>query len=115
MPHFNEDKVGEDCPLEPIAVVGMSCRLPGGVDSSSSLWDLLIQKGSVQTPRVPESRFNIDAYFHPNLERPGSFNVPGGYFLVKPIESFDPGFFNMTPIEAMWLDPQQRKILCRPG
>ncbi|KAJ5798323.1 polyketide synthase [Penicillium pulvis] len=111
MPHFNEDKLGEDCPLEPIAIVGMSCRLPGGVDSSSSLWDLLVQKGSVQTPRVPASRFNIDAYLHPNLERPGSFNVPGGYFLDKPIESFDPSFFNMTPIEAMWLDPQQRKIL----
>ncbi|KAJ5382343.1 polyketide synthase [Penicillium concentricum] len=89
----------------------MACRLPGGLDSSSSLWDLLIRKGSVQTPRVPASRFNIDAYLHSNLERPGSFNVPGGYFLNKPIESFDPSFFNMTPIEAMWLDPQQRKIL----
>ncbi|OOQ83528.1 putative polyketide synthase [Penicillium brasilianum] len=111
MPYLNEDHVKEDCTLEPIAVVGMSCRLPGGVDSSSSLWDLLVQKESVQTPRVPASRFNIDAYLHPNLERPGSFNVPGGYFLDKPIESFDPSFFNMTPIEAMWLDPQQRKIL----
>ncbi|PLB51426.1 putative polyketide synthase [Aspergillus steynii IBT 23096] len=111
MPHFEETKSVEDTVLEPIAIVGMSCRLPGGVDSSSSLWDLLVNKSSVQTPRVPESRFNIDAYLHPNLERPGSFNVAGGYFLDKPVESFDPTFFNMTPIEARWLDPQQRKML----
>ena len=68
-------------------------------------------KGSVQTPRVPESRFNIDAYLHSDLERPGSFNVAGGYFLDQPAENFDPSFFNMTPVEAMWLDPQQRKML----
>ncbi|KAF7590331.1 hypothetical protein BBP40_002981 [Aspergillus hancockii] len=111
MPHFEEAKSMEDNVLEPIAIVGMSCRLPGGVDSSSSLWELLVNKDSVQTPRVPESRFNIDAYLHPNLERPGSFNVPGGYFLDQPIENFDPTFFNITPIEARWLDPQQRKML----
>lgn len=75
------------------------------------MWDLLVQKGSVQTPKVPESRFNIDAHFHENLERPGSFNVLGGYFLDGRVENFDPTFFNMTPIEAMWLDPQQRKML----
>ncbi|KAL4942551.1 hypothetical protein BDV06DRAFT_235394 [Aspergillus oleicola] len=109
MPHFEASL--EDNILEPIAVVGMSCRLPGGVASSSSLWDLLVSKGSVQTPRVPESRFNIDAYLHPNLERPGSFNVAGGYFLNHSAEDFDPSFFNMTPVEAMWLDPQQRKML----
>jgi acyl transferase domain-containing protein len=45
------------------------------------------------------------------LERPGSFNVPGGYFLDGLAEDFDPTFFGITPIEAMWLDPQQRKIL----
>ncbi|KAJ9239475.1 hypothetical protein DTO207G8_920 [Paecilomyces variotii] len=109
MPHFEASP--EDNTLEPIAVVGMSCRLPGGVNSPSSLWDLLVSKGSVQTPRVPESRFNIDAYLHSNLERPGSFNVAGGYFLDQPAENFDPSFFNMTPVEAMWLDPQQRKML----
>ncbi|KAI9370402.1 hypothetical protein BJX61DRAFT_96291 [Aspergillus egyptiacus] len=72
---------------------------------------MLVNKQSGQTPRVPESRFNIDAYYHPNLERPGSFNVPGGYFLDGRPEDFDPTAFNMTPIEAQWLDPQQRKIL----
>lgn len=70
-----------------------------------------MKKGSVQTPKVPENRFNIDAHFHRNLERPGSFNVLGGYFLDGAPEDFDPTFFNMTPIEAMWLYPQQRRML----
>ena len=64
-----------------------------------------------RTPKVPESRFNIDAHFHPNNERPGSFNVLGGYFLNSSLQEFDPGLFNISPIEAMWLDPQQRKLL----
>lgn len=60
---------------------------------------------------MPESRFNIDAHYHERLDRPGSFNVPGGYFLDGRPEDFDPTFFNITPVEAQWLDPQQRKIL----
>jgi acyl transferase domain-containing protein len=81
------------------------------VNSPSSFWEMLVKKQSGQTSRVPESRFNIDAYYHSSLERPGSFNVPGGYFLDGRPEDFDPTAFNMTPIEAQWLDPQQRKIL----
>lgn len=65
----------------------------------------------MHTLKVPQNRFNIDAYFHHNLERPGSINVLGGYFLDGNLEDFDPTFFNMTPIEAMWLDPQQKKML----
>ena len=72
---------------------------------------MLIDKRSAQTPKVPKSRFDIDAYYHENLERPGSFNVPGGYFLDGPAENFDPSFFGISPIESMWMDPQQRKIL----
>ncbi|TAQ86980.1 hypothetical protein B7494_g4683 [Chlorociboria aeruginascens] len=103
MPHSEH---GEDSALEPIAIVGM-----GGVDSASSLWELLEKKGSGQTPKVPASRFNIDAHLHDNPERPGSFNIPGGYFLDQPVENFDPTFFNVTPVEATWMDPQQRKML----
>lgn len=81
------------------------------MNSASSLWDLLLKKGSAQTSAVPANRFNIDAHFHENLERPGSFNVHGGYFLDGSVQDFDPSFFNMTPIEAMWMDPQKRKML----
>ncbi|KAF4176549.1 hypothetical protein CNMCM8927_000723 [Aspergillus lentulus] len=111
MPHRTYSPPGDVPMLEPIAICGMACRLPGGVDSPSSFWEMLVKKQSGQTSRVPESRFNIDAYYHSNLERPGSFNVPGGYFLDGRPEDFDPTAFNMTPIEAQWLDPQQRKIL----
>ncbi|KAI1075939.1 lovastatin nonaketide synthase [Whalleya microplaca] len=97
--------------LEPIAICGMSCRLPGGVDSPSALWDMLLQKRVGNSQKVPQSRFNIDAFFHANEDRPGSFRIPGGYYLDGRAENFDPTFFNMTPVEAMWLDPQQRKIL----
>ncbi|KAF4991488.1 hypothetical protein FGRMN_7799 [Fusarium graminum] len=130
MPHFKEKAEIDGVGLEPIAIVGMckskqaqitdlllrahsqaACQLPGGINSSSSLWEALENKRSVQTPKVPASRFNIDAYLHENLERPGSFNVAGGYFLDGTPEDFDPTFFNISPIEAMWLDPQQRKML----
>ncbi|XDG09065.1 hypothetical protein ABKA04_008680 [Annulohypoxylon sp. FPYF3050] len=101
----------EECTLEPIAICGMSCRLPGDVKSASDFWQMLVEKRTGQTPKVPSSRFNIDAHYHENLERPGSFNVMGGYFLDGRPEDFDSTFFNMTPIEAQWLDPQQRKML----
>lgn len=61
--------------------------------------------------KVPESRFNIDAHYHENNDRPGSFAVKGGYFLNETCREFDPTFFNISPIEAMWMDPQQRKLL----
>jgi acyl transferase domain-containing protein len=60
---------------------------------------------------MPSSRFNIDAHFHENNERPGSFSVMGGYFLNETLQEFDPSFFGLTPVEPMWMDPQQRKCL----
>lgn len=65
----------------------------------------------MRTPKVPSNRFNIDAHYHPDLARPGSFSALGGYFLDGNLEDFDASFFGMTPVEAMWLDPQQRKML----
>ncbi|KUI61467.1 Lovastatin diketide synthase LovF [Cytospora mali] len=115
MPFLQENDipgpVGREPALEPIAICGMSCRTPGKVTSPSALWQMLLEKAAGNTTKVPESRFNIDAHFHENMDRPGSFNVPGGYFLDGPPEQFDPTFFNMTPVEAMWLDPQQRRML----
>ncbi|KAJ8117147.1 hypothetical protein ONZ43_g4275 [Nemania bipapillata] len=97
--------------LEPIAVVGMGCRLPGDVKSPQEFWDMMINKRSGQMEKVPSTRFDIDAHFHENNDRPGSFAVKGGYFLHETLKEFDPNFFGVTPIEAMWMDPQQRKLL----
>jgi acyl transferase domain-containing protein len=72
---------------------------------------MMLKERTGNTPKVPSSRFNIDAHFHENNERPGSFNVLGGYFLNSSLQEFDPGLFGITPIEAMWMDPQQRKLL----
>ncbi|KAK8029899.1 polyketide synthase [Apiospora rasikravindrae] len=108
-PGYAEKPLDEQ--LEPIAVVGMGCRLPGDVKSTADFWDLMMSKGTGQTPKVPSSRFNIDAHFHKNNDRPGSFGVMGGYFLNEDLADFDPGLFGMTPVEAMWMDPQQRKLL----
>ncbi|KAI4118120.1 MAG: hypothetical protein LQ345_001759 [Seirophora villosa] len=108
-PGYSEKPLAEQ--LEPIAVCGMGCRLPGDVSSPAGFWDMMLKQGSGQTPKVPASRFNIDAHLHPNNDRPGSFNVKGGYFLNDSLKDFDPGLFGITPIEAMWMDPSQRKML----
>ncbi|PNY24582.1 LOW QUALITY PROTEIN: Polyketide synthase [Tolypocladium capitatum] len=113
-PGYAEKPLDEQ--LAPIAVVGMDiditgCRLPGDVSSVSEFWDLMMSKGTGNMPKVPASRFNIDAHYHENNDRPGSFAVLGGYFLNGDLADFDPGLFGLTPIEAMWMDPQQRKLL----
>ncbi len=85
--------------------------MPGDVRCPKDLWNLLMSERIANKAKVPRSRFNIDAYLHPSNERPGSFNVPGGYFLEDDPEAFDHGLFNISPVEALWMDPQQRKLL----
>ncbi|KAF8462360.1 hypothetical protein BDZ91DRAFT_662290 [Kalaharituber pfeilii] len=97
--------------VEPIAIIGIAgCRLPGDCTSPSRLWDLLANKRSGHS-KIPRRAFNIDAFYHPNHDRPGSIEADGGYFLNEDIRAFDPSFFGITPLEATTLDPQQRKLL----
>ncbi|RYP40542.1 hypothetical protein DL768_010622 [Monosporascus sp. mg162] len=107
MPFVEDDSQG----LEPIAIVGMACRLPGSIDTAAKFWETIREKRSVRTPKVPSTRFNIDAHYHPDNARPGSYSSLGGYFLDGNPVDFDPTFFSMAPVEAQWLDPQQRKML----
>ncbi|KAJ5360898.1 hypothetical protein N7517_010089 [Penicillium concentricum] len=95
---------------EPVAIIGTGCRFPGGASSPSKLWDLL------QTPRdvarkVPASRFNINAFYHPDGDHHGTTNVQESYFLDEDIKAFDAAFFNISPTEAVAMDPQQRLLL----
>ncbi|KAI0021210.1 polyketide synthase [Xylariomycetidae sp. FL0641] len=95
---------------EPIAIVGMGCRLPGSVASPSDLWSLLIENRSGQCA-VPSSRWNVDGFYHPDAERPGSINSTGGYFLQEDVRAFDNAFFGIHNLEALYMDAQQRKLL----
>jgi len=94
---------------EPIAVIGMSCRLPGGVDTPDKFWKLL-HDGVDAISETPADRWDVDAYFDPNPETPGRiYTRYGGY--VEGIENFDAGFFGIAPREAASIDPQHRILL----
>jgi acyl transferase domain-containing protein len=84
---------------QPIAIVGMSCRLPGHVESLGDFWKLLCRARSGWS-KVPVDRFNAEAYCHPNPDKKGCFNSKGGYFLQQNLSMFDAGFFDITKKEA---------------
>jgi len=94
---------------EPIAIVGMGCRIPGGVVDAKTYWDLLAEGRDV-VGEVPPERWNVDAYYDPDPSVPGKARTKAGGFL-RDIEGFEPSFFGMSPREATGLDPQQRLLL----
>ncbi len=94
---------------EPIAVVGMGCRLPGGVESPDDYWKLL-EDGVDAIREVPEDRYDLDDYFDPDQNAPGRIYSRWGGFLDQ-VDQFDASFFGINPREATNLDPQQRLVL----
>ncbi|KAI0508449.1 putative polyketide synthase [Xylaria bambusicola] len=97
------------CP-EPIAIVGMGCRWPGGVRNPSQLWDLLKEERDGWS-EFPKDRINVDGFYHPDGQRPGSMYTRGGHLLQEDTRDFDHSFFGITATEAMALDPSQRKLV----
>ena len=95
---------------EPVAVVGIACRLPGGSNSPQKLWELL-ERGGVASNKVPESRFNIKAH-HDGSMKPRTMRPLGGMFLedIDPAD-FDASFFEISRTEAISMDPNQRQML----
>ncbi|KAL8805875.1 MAG: hypothetical protein Q9182_001656 [Xanthomendoza sp. 2 TL-2023] len=91
----------------PIAVVGMSCRFPGGAESPEAFWNLL-QTGWSSWSKIPEERFNAKAFYHPDPDIRGTFNCAGAHFLNSDVRKFDAQFFGINPKEAATMDPQQR-------
>lgn len=95
---------------EPIAIVGSACRFAGGATSPSKLWDLLNKPRDVRCD-IPKSRFNLEAYYHPNSAYHGHSNIRHAYLMEADVAVFDTEFFGIKPIEAKAIDPQQRILM----
>jgi acyl transferase domain-containing protein/pimeloyl-ACP methyl ester carboxylesterase/short-subunit dehydrogenase/acyl carrier protein len=94
---------------EPIAIVGLGCRFPGGVDGPASYWRLL-RAGVDAVTEVPPERWDVNRYYDPDPAKPGKTYSRWGSF-IQQADQFDPYFFGISPREAALMDPQQRLLL----
>jgi acyl transferase domain-containing protein/acyl carrier protein len=93
----------------PLAIVGIGCRLPGGVQDAEGFWRLL-SDGVDAVSQVPPSRWDVEEFYDANPETPGKMATRWGGF-IDGHDQFDPKFFGIAPAEAASMDPQQRLLL----
>src|ERR1700730_13276149 len=94
---------------EPIAIVGIGLRLPGGANDESSFWQILAD-GVDAISEIPPDRWDREAYYDLDPDKPGKMNTRYGAFL-KGVDLFDAEFFGISPREAASMDPQHRLLL----
>ncbi|TYB85037.1 type I polyketide synthase [Oceaniovalibus sp. ACAM 378] len=99
----------ETAAREPIAIIGLGCRVPGGGDSPGQFWQLL-RDGTDAISEVPEGRWNHSTHYNPDPAAVGKISTRHGGFLAS-VDGFDPEFFGISPREAQGLDPQHRLML----
>lgn len=98
-----------ETPVTPIAVIGMGCRLPGGIDSPAGFWQALLRRDDLVT-KVPIDRWDADEYYDPEPGVPGRSVSKWGAFLDD-VAGFDADFFGYGEREAPSIDPQHRLLL----
>ena len=106
---FQKRLAAEGPNREPIAVIGLACRFPGGADTPEKFWRVLAEGVDTVTD-VPASRWDVDAYDDSDPQSPGKMSTRFGAFLEE-VRGFDAAFFGISPREAAAMDPQQRILL----
>ena len=102
-------QMGAIARAEPIAVIGMGCRFPGGADSPDAFWALL-RDGRDAVGEIPRTRWDVDAFYDADPAVPGKLAVNAGGFL-RGVDEFDAAFFGIMRREAERMDPQHRVFL----